>query len=466
MAKKYLVNIDLAKNSLLNARIQNLASAPSSPVTGQIYFDTTEGKFGIYNGSQWEYMGEIDLSNYVDKSSNETIGGTKTFASFPVTPSTAPSGDYQVANKKYVDDAIVSAGGYGDEDAQDAVGAMLTDTSTANFTYNNGAGTVTLDVLDSPLLNGQAASYYLDRANHSGTQTASTISNFQTTVSANTDVAANTAARHTHANSTILNNTTASYTTADETKVDYLTVTAATNLDDIRTRVASLDAAVVLRGSWDASAGTFPGSGSAQAGDSYIVSVAGTVNSVAFSVGDRILAITDNASTGTYASNWLKLDYTDQVLSVNGQTGAVSLTTANINDSSNKRYVTDAQLTVIGNTSGTNTGDEPTATTSAEGVVELATVAETEAKTDTGRAVTPAGLATFTRKYATSIGNGTNTSYTVTHNLGTLDVDVDVFENSSGATVEVDVVRATTNTVTITTETAPTSNALRVVVIG
>jgi hypothetical protein len=35
-----------------------------------------------------------------------------------------------------------------------------------------------------------------DRSTHTGTQTASTISDFQTTVSANTDVAANTAARH------------------------------------------------------------------------------------------------------------------------------------------------------------------------------------------------------------------------------------------------------------------------------
>ena len=35
-----------------------------------------------------------------------------------------------------------------------------------------------------------------------------------------------------------------------------------------------------------------------------------------------------------------------------------SVTTADIADSTNKRYVTDANLTVIGNTSGTNTGDE------------------------------------------------------------------------------------------------------------
>lgn len=44
--------------------------------------------------------------------------------------------------------------------------------------------------------------------------------------------------------------------------------------------------------------------------------------------------------------------------SVNGQTGVVVLDTGDVSDSLNKRYVTDAQLTVIGNTSGTNTGDQ------------------------------------------------------------------------------------------------------------
>lgn len=39
-------------------------------------------------------------------------------------------------------------------------------------------------------------------------------------------------------------------------------------------------------------------------------------------------------------------------------TAGSDATTADIADSSNKRYVTDAQLTVIGNTSGTNTGDQ------------------------------------------------------------------------------------------------------------
>jgi len=43
-------------------------------------------------------------------------------------------------------------------------------------------------------------------------------------------------------------------------------------------------------------------------------------------------------------------------------TAGVDATTADIADSLNKRYVTDAQFTVIGNTSNTNTGDETNAT--------------------------------------------------------------------------------------------------------
>lgn len=119
--------------------------------------------------------------------------------------------------------------------------------------------------------------------------------------------------------------TTKKFATAGQlAKVDWLTVTQGVDLDAIETRVNALDAAVILRGTWDASAGTFPGSGTAQAGDSYIVSVGGTVNSVDFVANDRIVAILDNASTTTYASNWFKLDYTDAVLSVVGLTGAIT----------------------------------------------------------------------------------------------------------------------------------------------
>lgn len=130
----------------------------------------------------------------------------------------------------------------------------------------------------------------------------------------------------------VLDATTASYTTADETKLDFISVTQAVDLDQMETDIAALDQAVILQGTWDASAGTFPGSGTAQAGYSYIVSVGGTVDGEVFVANDRIVAITDNASTSTYASNWHKLDYTDAVLSVAGKTGAVTLVEADITD--------------------------------------------------------------------------------------------------------------------------------------
>lgn len=50
---KILGNLDLNKNQLNNAVIQPLASAPSSPKKGQIYFNTTDNKIYRYDGSNW-----------------------------------------------------------------------------------------------------------------------------------------------------------------------------------------------------------------------------------------------------------------------------------------------------------------------------------------------------------------------------------------------------------------------------
>lgn len=110
----------------------------------------------------------------------------------------------------------------------------------------------------------------------------------------------------------------------------YTGTTIEAALQEIGSDVAALDQAVILKGTWDASTGSFPGAGAAQAGWSYIVSVGGTVNSQVFVANDRIIAIADNASTSTYAANWHKLDYTDQVLSVAGKTGSVTLAASDL----------------------------------------------------------------------------------------------------------------------------------------
>lgn len=71
-------------------------------------------------------------------------------------------------------------------------------------------------------------------------------------------------------------------------------------------------------------------------------------------------------------------------------------------------------------------------------------------------------------KYAVSVGDGAETSYTVTHNLGTLDVNVEVFVNATGvnATTVTSITRTSANVVTIVFSGAPASNAMRVVVTG
>lgn len=71
-------------------------------------------------------------------------------------------------------------GSYTDEEAQDAVGSILTDTASINFTYNDASNTITAEVNDSPALNGQDDTYYRARANHTGTQAISTVSGLQT----------------------------------------------------------------------------------------------------------------------------------------------------------------------------------------------------------------------------------------------------------------------------------------------
>ena len=179
-----------------------------------------------------------------------------------------------------------------------------------------------------------------------------------------------------------------------------------------------------LEGAWNASSGSFPVGSSpvagTKAGDYWYVSVAGTTGGVAFNVGDVIIAKVNNASTST-ASDWIQLEV-------------------------NRDQATETVL----------------------GLAEIATQTEVNTGTDDQRIVTPLKLKTFidnrTGGYAANIGNGSATSYAVSHGLGTIDVNVMLKDNSTLAQVFADVVITDANTITVSFAVAPASNAYRVII--
>lgn len=70
------------------------------------------------------------------------------------------------------------------------------------------------------------------------------------------------------------------------------------------------------------------------------------------------------------------------------------------------------------------------------------------------------------RKFSTNVGDGSSTTITVSHNLGTLDIVAQLYLVSTGETIETDTVRPTTGTVAFTFATAPAAGALRAVITG
>ena len=53
---KFLVNIDLNQNEIQNVSLQKLATAPSSPTKGQIYYNTIDNRSFCWNGNSWVGM--------------------------------------------------------------------------------------------------------------------------------------------------------------------------------------------------------------------------------------------------------------------------------------------------------------------------------------------------------------------------------------------------------------------------
>ena len=76
MANLYLCDLDLNKNELQNAVVQNLGTAPGTPKEGQIYYDTGDDTIYFRNASAWVNIAQQGDITGVTAGTGLTGGGT------------------------------------------------------------------------------------------------------------------------------------------------------------------------------------------------------------------------------------------------------------------------------------------------------------------------------------------------------------------------------------------------------
>lgn len=197
----------------------------------------------------------------------------------------------------------------------------------------------------------------------------------------------------------------------------------------------------------------------------FICQTSGTFAGISFETGDWII------STGT---KWEKIDNTDAVKSVNGQTGAVNITRVDEAGTADKLN-TARTIALTGDATGSTTFDgsankEISVTLSNTGVT--AGTYNTVTVDAKGR-VTAASSKNYSTKVVQTItGDGSKTSFDVAHTLGT-DVSVQVYlkNQTVGADTVDELVMVDTytlnNKVKLLFATAPTTTqTFKVVIIG
>lgn len=422
MAIKYLNNIDLNQNELQNAVVQNLGSNPSSPLEGQIYFNTTDGnkKLWLYDGNGW-----VDASGDIKSISS----GTETTLS--VQNPAGPNPSFSTVT------AAVTNGGTalatGDQIYDFVVGQnYLTGNQTITLSGDiSGSGTTSINAtiastaVEAGMLNNNVISGRAELSNGIAGTDELLISDAG--VVKRTDVSVLEA--YMQSNLTFPANT--------DNDVNVANLTA---------RLPQITESVTIG---DATDVTITTSGDLTVtGDLTVSGTTTTVNSATLNVADNIVTLNSDVAGAPSQNAGIEVN--------RGTSIDVAI---RWNETTDKWQLTNNGTTYA----DIATGAHPvTATDSAEGLVELATDAEALAGTSDAVVVTPGNLAA--RSWKGTIGDGSATAITVTHSLNTRDVIIQLYDASSYDTVYADVVRTTVDTATITFTSAPATGDIIVLV--
>jgi len=526
---KHLNNLNLNKNELQNAVIQNLATAPASPVKGQVYFDTVENALKVYNGTAWEASAlsgvtsdaaELNILdgatlsttelNYVDgvTSAIQTQIDTKAPLASPTFTGTVTLPSGTVTSAMIADGTIVNADISSSADIADSKLATI---STAGK-VSNSATTASASAGNSTIVARDGSGNFA-----AGTITAALSGNASTA-------------------------TTLATTRAIEISGD---VTGTANFDgsaaiNIVTTIAANSVALGTDTSGSYVASLVAGTGvtlTNNSGESATPTIAigqavGTSDSVTFDNLTISGNLTVSGTTTTVNTNEILLE--DNIITLNsGITGAPSTdagievergTSANVklifNETTDKWQTTNdgsayydivttntaaAQVTaaaVIAAAGGDGTAGQAITTNGAGaldfttiiGTTEASIISAVGADGAAGAVLTTNGSGNLsfttslplanggtggttaataranlgaTTKVSATIGNGSATTIVVTHSLNTRDLQVSLFEVASPyAQVFTDVELTTADTLSLIFSAAPSADQYRVVIIG
>ena len=493
MARKFLVSLDLTKNELLNARIQNLPSSskPTNPVTGQIYYDTTDNFLYFWNGTTWlRASGDFGIGG---QTTSLTFGNTKSDG----TSSSVARADHvhelpdvigesgQIGISKdptsgdatfSLVDTAVTPGTYGSQTqiptfTVDSKGrltaASQVDVATQLKVTDDNATEIQIDLLTEGLsVNGgegidvSVSGNTLTVSAEDATHTNKGVANFPAT---DFDVASGSVT----INAERIQDIVSSQIVAGEgIDVTYDDVAGTLTVDAEIATTTNRGVASFASADFNVSSGEVTiknvDLGTQTTGD-YVAGIQGTTNEI---------QVTNSGGEGSTVTIGLPDDVTignnltvNGNLNVLGTINSVNTTQVNIEDNKinlNSNLAESATPTVDGGFIIHRGAEEDALLTWNE------TADQWQVGLENGRQYAIA------RKFAADLNTGDyvtisggGTVFTVNHGLNTRDISIQVYESAAEwNNVEVDTERTTANTVTVRFASAPAAGAYRVVITG
>lgn len=467
--KKWIVDLDLDRNELQNAVIQNLGTAPQNPKAGQIWYDTSTNLIYFYDGTAAKAVGYLPIA------SSNTLGGVKIGTNVNVaSDGTISINDASTSNKGVIEIATDSEASTGTDEVR-AINAKQLATKVAKnadivgatkckITYDNkGLVTAGADLQESDI-----PSLHLTKISDV-TATATEVNVLSGITASTTElnyVDGVTSAIQTQLNDKVAKN--AAITAGTATKITYDTkglVTAGTSLS--ASDIPDISATYVANTCIGAANGVAGLDTNGKVPSSQLPSYVDDVI--------ELLTISDTAPATCaqgdhYYNSSSKKIFTATATDTWGSTGADPEKDAiyvTLDDNNTWRW--------SGSTMINLGGPVGPATENKAGIAELATQSEVNTGTDDERIVTPLKLATYTsgmaKKFTATNGaltaSGGTCTWTITNTLNTADVIVKVYEIVTGEEVIPSVTTAAgTITIKINSTSTIAASTYKAVIIG